>query len=93
GLEKDYKIEIKWSIDINKGLVKKESVKISCLIYVYNTTFIGDLKQNLETITKVANEYYEINNIKPNSTKSELLVMHKKNKKEDLAIELKAAEK
>jgi len=87
-LEEGYKMEVNWPIDINKGLVRQEKAKINCLAYADDTTFIGGSKKDLETITKVANEYYEINDIKTNPTKSELLVLHKKNKEEEASIKL-----
>ncbi|CAG8765749.1 19732_t:CDS:1, partial [Gigaspora rosea] len=58
---------------------KKVETKIAVLVYMDNTAWLAQSREDLEKIIKTAESFYNLMNIKVNSTKS-LLVMNTKDK-------------
>ncbi|RHZ54957.1 hypothetical protein Glove_421g140 [Diversispora epigaea] len=55
---------------------KKLSVQVSVVTYVDDTNWITSNKQNMEKILTIANEFYQINDITINKSKSYLIVIN-----------------
>ena len=75
-----YKMITNWPTDLAHNKTKKLAHQQAVLAYADDTTWIARSKDELQKIVDISNEFYEINNIKINSKKSELVVVNTKKK-------------
>jgi len=68
-----YTMEHKWKQDVNKDEQSSLEVKITSQAYMDDTTWINHKQQQLENILTVADDFYTLNNIQVNKTKSVLI--------------------
>jgi hypothetical protein len=71
-----YQIEVEWKQDLRYNKTTKLSEMISGIAYMDDTTWIAPSKDNMELILKIADSFYDLNGIKVNKKKSELLVIN-----------------
>jgi hypothetical protein len=81
-----YTIEVKWPEDIQIGSTKKICWRQAVLAYADDTTWLARSKEDLTNIIALANEFYDINDIKINGKKSELVVLNSKEKQIEIEI-------
>src|SRR3954469_13905568 len=68
-----YTMEHKWKQDVNKDEQSSLEVKITSQAYMDDTTWINHKQQQLKSILMVADDFYTLNNIQVNKTKSVLI--------------------
>src|SRR5260364_170596 len=71
-----YEISVQWPADILTGKTNDISWRQAAMAYADDTTWIPKSKEDLKSIISIANEFYEINDIKINEKKLELLVIN-----------------
>src|SRR5260364_180842 len=71
-----YEIAVRWPLDLCNSRVKEISWHQSVLAYADDTTWIAKSKEELEEILELADEFYDLNDIKINKKKTELLVIN-----------------
>jgi Reverse transcriptase (RNA-dependent DNA polymerase) len=71
-----YEMEIKWRIDMTLREQIWEEKLISSMAFMDDTVWITKSKQEMEKILKVAQSFFELNKIKVNPTKSELIMIN-----------------
>jgi hypothetical protein len=83
-LETGYEIELGYIEDVHKNLTKKNLI-YNCTSYIDDTTIIGRSKEKLIEMVNICHEFFNINDIKANIGKYELIKINDK-KNETLII-------
>ncbi|GES91180.1 hypothetical protein GLOIN_2v1771092 [Rhizophagus clarus] len=93
--ETGYTMETIKHIDINKNILKKLEITYNALAFIDDTTLIGGNKQKLLKMTEICHKFFEINNIKANIKKYELIRINssEESKNNDLIINNEKIEK
>lgn len=79
-----FKLEGSECLDLYENLYRSHSYIFSGCTYMDDTTFITNDKLNMEKILKIADFFYELNDIKINKQKSELLLRENISRKKKL---------
>ena len=87
-LRKGYEIKTEWLSRAENTKVIETKYQVAALAYADDTTFIASSSQDMQHIIDKAQEFYNINDIEINPKKSELIVMNRKGKDNDLKVEL-----
>jgi hypothetical protein len=90
--EVGYQLEAKKIIDINKGTFEDHNIKFNITAFMDDTTLIGKNKKGIEKMVKICHEFFNINEIKANIGKYELIKINDK-ENEDLIIDNTKIEK
>ena len=73
-----YTVEVSWPTDLSRNKTQKISSRQSVIAYADDTTWIAKSKEELVEILNLADDFYELNDIKINKKKSELVVINGK---------------
>ncbi|GBB96288.1 hypothetical protein RclHR1_02720003 [Rhizophagus clarus] len=81
--ETGYTMETTKHIDINKNISKKLEITYNASAFMDDTTLIGGNKQKLIKMIEICHEFFEINDIKANIKKYELIRINSSEDKEN----------
>src|SRR5438034_3916117 len=84
-----YRIVEKYKKNINDRIYEEESFHMTSLAYMDDTQWITDSQTKLEKILKIADSFYNLNDIQVNKEKSELLIKKKKIRNETFSYNKK----
>jgi len=84
-----YNISHTWKPDLSKEIFSTLSCTVTSQAYMDDTTWMTHTKDNLEMILMIADDFYNLNNIKVNKKKSVLLVHNSKDYDKNSAPEVK----
>lgn len=87
-----YKAEVKWPSNLGKNEFELIQKRQAVVAYADDTTWIAESKGQMEQIIRIAEEFYKINDIQINPSKSKLIVFNNKNLEEDSKIEIQGQE-
>ena len=87
-----YEIQVSQQTDLEKQEVKTQKVRQAVVAFANNTIWIASSKEQLNRTIQIAQEFFKINDIQINPTKSKLIVMNSKIKFEEKKILLKEQE-
>lgn len=86
-----YKMEVEKILNINDRISIKEEITINATAFMDDTTIIGRNKESIEKMVTICHEFFQINEIKANIGKYELIKIN--SQEENLSIEGKIVEK
>jgi hypothetical protein len=69
-----YKLSAEKILNIYEGITEQHKIKFPGMAYMDDTNFLTNSKEELEEILRVADEFYNLNDIQINKDKSELLL-------------------
>ncbi|CAG8833584.1 3298_t:CDS:1, partial [Gigaspora margarita] len=71
-----YTVLLKEPLDLCNNSCKETKYHQAAIAYADDTTWIANNKVQLESIFKIAEEFYTVNNIRVNPKKSKLIVIN-----------------
>ncbi|RHZ78512.1 hypothetical protein Glove_162g73 [Diversispora epigaea] len=72
----EYVMSEKWVGNLHSGVRNRLKLRVSVAIYVDDTNWFASNRENMEKILKIANEFYCMNDIAINKSKSHLIAIN-----------------
>src|SRR5437868_9958725 len=81
-----YELEVTWQENLEEKREKTKKVRQAVVAFADDTTWIANSKEQLEEIIKIAEDFFKINNIQINPSKSRLITINTKSNIEEHKI-------